>query len=457
MVGAVMIVLLGLALRLYQLDYSFEGDELFSVSVTRGSLALAVDAALGDRPHPPLYYLTLWAWLRVAPPTESGARLLSVVASAAFLVALWRISARLLRPGAALFVLLLGATSPFFVHYGQQARMYSLIAALTVLSVLLLLRLLDEPDSWSRALIWGVSCTALQWSQYVAALVILPQLAAICRVASPNRPRLLAVGALAMASVLPWFVAARLARPVTVDVGLPAWMDRPGLSGPLDFLVEVFGLLSFRGSTRLLILLGALATVGLLFRSPAIGRRFLPLTLALVALPTAGLFLVSELGPVPLWAPRQLIGSAAFGLLLLGMALDAHRRWLAVFLGICFVSWVAAALPDQLPARTKPPWRALASRLDRDSSGSPIIAAEDWVIRPLGYYSRRTDLFLTSDFPAGQCCGSANVILVCRPKRCAPLRDLRERYDFELRDAVTWTVAPKPTSTLEVYVLRERK
>jgi hypothetical protein len=37
MVGAVMIVLLGLALRLYQLDYSFEGDELFSVSVTRGS------------------------------------------------------------------------------------------------------------------------------------------------------------------------------------------------------------------------------------------------------------------------------------------------------------------------------------------------------------------------------------------------------------------------------------
>jgi uncharacterized membrane protein len=143
------------------------------------------------------------------------------VASAAFLVALWRISARLLRPGAALFVLLLGATSPFFVHYGQQARMYSLIAALTVLSVLLLLRLLDEPDSWSRALIWGVSCTALQWSQYVAALVILPQLAAICRVASPNRPRLLAVGALAMASVLPWFVAARLARPVTVDVGAP--------------------------------------------------------------------------------------------------------------------------------------------------------------------------------------------------------------------------------------------
>jgi 4-amino-4-deoxy-L-arabinose transferase-like glycosyltransferase len=167
---APVIILVGVAARLYQIGYNFDGDELWRFSSARGSFPEALGGALTDWPHPPLYYLLLWAWLKLTGPSEIGARLLSVIASAAFLVVLWRLTLRIAGPTAALFALFLCATSPFLVYFGQTARMYALIQLFATLSLFFLLRAFAEPGVWRWALLWGASCVALLYTQYLGAL-----------------------------------------------------------------------------------------------------------------------------------------------------------------------------------------------------------------------------------------------------------------------------------------------
>jgi mannosyltransferase len=164
---ALLIVLLGIFLRLYQIDYDFDVDELFTVNAVSGTFSHLIDVSIQDRNHPPLHNFVLFLWIKAFGNSEVSVRVVSVLASAVFLFFLHRVALRITTGFGALFVVLLGAISPFFVFYGQQARTYSLVTCFAILSVYLLMRSQEEPNAPRWKILYGISCAALVHSQYM--------------------------------------------------------------------------------------------------------------------------------------------------------------------------------------------------------------------------------------------------------------------------------------------------
>ena len=82
----VVLLSIGVAVRTYQIDYNFDGDELFSAQLASRPFAEVISQSLEDRPHPPLHNILLHFWIGAFGASERSTRLLSVVLSAAFLL-----------------------------------------------------------------------------------------------------------------------------------------------------------------------------------------------------------------------------------------------------------------------------------------------------------------------------------------------------------------------------------
>ncbi|MHB1294784.1 MAG: glycosyltransferase family 39 protein [Anaerolineae bacterium] len=122
--------------------------------------------------HPPLYFLVLHAFTRLAGESDLVLRLPSAL-SATFLVPLlYALGRKLCGRRVALLAALFGAVSPFYLWYAQEARPYAMVTALGLASVLLLWRVLTE-RRWQLALGWGLVTAAALATQYLFGLVVL--------------------------------------------------------------------------------------------------------------------------------------------------------------------------------------------------------------------------------------------------------------------------------------------
>ncbi len=83
---------------------------------------------------PPLYALTLNAWMKVCGQSDFAIRLLSALFSLAGVFAIFFFADKTFGRKAALFSAMLCAISPFDIYYGQEARMYSLTVLLATIS-----------------------------------------------------------------------------------------------------------------------------------------------------------------------------------------------------------------------------------------------------------------------------------------------------------------------------------
>jgi len=152
---------IALLLRLYRLGaQGLFLDEAWSWDVTR---LPAREILLLPRfdPHPVGYYLLLKAALHLLPATPAGLRLPSAAGSLLALALLMALAFRLGDSRAAAAAGLLAAVSSFDVYYAQEARMYTLLAAGVLFSLLALLRALDgRPHGF---LLWGGGAALLPW------------------------------------------------------------------------------------------------------------------------------------------------------------------------------------------------------------------------------------------------------------------------------------------------------
>lgn len=130
----------GVVLRFWGIGAHFLSyDETFTALVARGSLENLIAATAGDV-HPPLAYIVVWGFIRLAG--DGGAAVMrfpGAALSAAALPLALALARRLnLSRAATLAGLALFALSPFQVHYAQDARMYPLLQ-LAVLGALVAL------------------------------------------------------------------------------------------------------------------------------------------------------------------------------------------------------------------------------------------------------------------------------------------------------------------------------
>ncbi len=173
------IVTLGALLRFLNLGgQSLWLDEYTTLEVARRSFGDILAGVGFDRHTPPLYYLLIHCWLQFFPENEFWLRAPSALFDV-FNIFLVFIAARaLLVVPCSIFAALLYAVSPFAIYYAQEARMYSLIIFLLLVSLLLFWRLLSI--HWSKfehllfALVAIAGCyTHYYYCLFLAALALL--------------------------------------------------------------------------------------------------------------------------------------------------------------------------------------------------------------------------------------------------------------------------------------------
>ena len=173
------ITLLAFALRAYRLDgQSLWYDEGVTALVSQFDLP-SLTRWTADDIQPPLYYILVAGWGRLAGWSEWSLRFPSLFFGAWTVPLMAALATRLTRRRTAgLLAGLLTALHPLLLYYSQEARMYALLLALAVLAGLLALdgdrtRSSARSRSWRPWLAYTLVATAAVYTHYFAFFLLL--------------------------------------------------------------------------------------------------------------------------------------------------------------------------------------------------------------------------------------------------------------------------------------------
>ena len=129
--------------------------------------------------HPPLYFLLLWAAVRLAGQSEFALRFLSLVAVVLIVPLLYVTGRRLVDEGVGLAAAALGAVSPMYLWYGQEARMYALLTFFSLLSFYAFVRAFLDParpptgrQRWSWIVTYVLASVCVIFSHHLGSILI---------------------------------------------------------------------------------------------------------------------------------------------------------------------------------------------------------------------------------------------------------------------------------------------
>jgi mannosyltransferase len=229
----ILILLLGFSLRLVRLDArEMWYDEAFAVlyaekapgSIVQGTVT-QVEGAAADI-HPLLYYFFLHGWLELGD-SPFAARFPSVVFGVLSICLVYALGRELGGVQVGLVASVLTALSPFHIWYSQEARMYSLLCLVSLLSIYFFAKAYQE-GNWAHWMAFAF-CSAL--SLYVHNLAFLIPFALIVFALAARRwtvfPRLLVAYVVISALFLPWLI---LVPGQFAKVQQAYWVARPGPS-----------------------------------------------------------------------------------------------------------------------------------------------------------------------------------------------------------------------------------
>ena len=170
-VGVAALVAIGVVLRFYVRSHLWL-DETLSVLIARKHVS-DIPGALRHDGAPPLYYVGLHFWMLAFGTSDWAVRAFSGLASVVTLPLLYLAGRRIGR-GVAWAAVVIGATSPFAIHYATETRMYALVALLAVAGFLVLARAFERPTLPRLAAVALVTASLLYthyWAIYLVAVV----------------------------------------------------------------------------------------------------------------------------------------------------------------------------------------------------------------------------------------------------------------------------------------------
>jgi mannosyltransferase len=232
-------VMLGVAL-LGITGPSYWRDEASTLSAARRSLPDLwqmlhhTDAVHG------VYYMIIWADIRVTGTGELGTRWPSAVAMAIAAGMVSIIGRRLVSPRAGLIAGLTFAALPVTTRYGQETRSYPLVMAMATVASYLLLKAYCEasgaPPKWRWAACYSLALTAAAWLNLMSLLIIPAHAITLLlaqRRAIKGQPRDACAQALFRRRMTRWLAAVAGAIVLVSPLLDEAWSQRTGTS---DFL-----------------------------------------------------------------------------------------------------------------------------------------------------------------------------------------------------------------------------
>lgn len=280
----VFILLLAAYWRLHDLEsQSLWHDEGNSLRLAERNLNDLVDAVSRDI-HPPGYYLALKAWTQLVGTTEFGLRSLSALWGVVAVAATCGLGRRLfgVLPGAIAALLIAGNT--FAIYYGQEARMYAQLGALSILSLWLLIKFLDKGTvAWAFGLA-GVNLLGL-YTHYTYPFTMIIQGFFFVWWWVMHHDRLgtyMGLNSLTLLLFLPWL-------PTAYDQ-VTTWPSTGDTTSTLDRLERVFSILFYGYGKVDLSLLAYVLPIGLILlgllnirRLKAAWRWALPFALIVIS------------------------------------------------------------------------------------------------------------------------------------------------------------------------------
>ncbi|HEV2123399.1 MAG TPA: glycosyltransferase family 39 protein, partial [Chloroflexota bacterium] len=428
-VSVVTVIIFAAALRLHQLDSrSIWLDEGISVWAARLPWDRLLPTLASHDESPPLYFAILHLWL-IAGDGERWIRLLSVTVSLAAVGLAYGVGAMLGGRNAGVLASIVMAVSRMQIYHAQEARMYALVAALSLGTTYAALQTLRY-RGWRWPVIMGICSAFLASTHHTAALLPVGIFAGTAIFALTQRSwKLLRYVCFAgiIASVL-WAPVAPVlltqARLVSEHYWIPP-VDHEsvqrvlleasvGLPPPARH-IQVSDPLSVRSASDVIALLLALPRLEPLSSiSRAIVRAELQLVVSLLTallfalaairiragggatlviagaliVPVAVILAVSTARPLLL--PRALVGSGTLSLVLLAVACTAiPRPFRFISIGILLLFQILT-LGQHWWYPTLEDWRGVATYLAKESrSGDLVLIAGRWTQLPLDYYLRR--------------------------------------------------------------------
>jgi 4-amino-4-deoxy-L-arabinose transferase-like glycosyltransferase len=148
-------------------------DEVFTRAIVRApGIADVWHGVRATEGTPPLYYLVTWAWAKLFGfGSDASLRATAGIAGAACAPVAFAALRRFVGNGAALAAAAIVAASPMLGWYALDARAYSLLVLLSLVSLWALSLLLEEPTP-RRWVAWALACAAAVWTHYFAAFLV---------------------------------------------------------------------------------------------------------------------------------------------------------------------------------------------------------------------------------------------------------------------------------------------
>ncbi|HID63585.1 MAG TPA: hypothetical protein EYP49_12735 [Anaerolineae bacterium] len=155
-IAVIAIIILAFALRIYRLDHQSiwydEGLSVYFAEQRMGDMLAEISTA----DHPPLYFVALHLWIRIAGRSEFPVRYLSLAWGVMAVPLVFKLSERLASRGVGFWAAFLLSISPYHIWFSQETRMYTMVVALSLASVYVFLKLLS---TWRTKHLW--LCAAL--------------------------------------------------------------------------------------------------------------------------------------------------------------------------------------------------------------------------------------------------------------------------------------------------------
>ena len=207
-IGLVALLAASVALRLEGLNVSLWLDEGISIGIASHPVGdipglLALDGS------PPLYYVLLHGWMNLFGDSALAVRSLSMVFAWAMVPVAYLAGRSLFGRRAGWVAAVLAATSPYLSYWGREARMYTLLALVSLVAVTAFLHVFAfRRRSWLPVFVVSLALVVYthNWGLHLAASAMAA--AAACWFVRPDRRRVVSDGAIGFGGVavlyLPW-------------------------------------------------------------------------------------------------------------------------------------------------------------------------------------------------------------------------------------------------------------
>lgn len=401
----VCIIGVSILLRLFRLDYrSYWLDESFSVLHAASLQQIFSQAA--NESHPPLYYIILHFWMRGFGDSEVATRLLSVLLGVGVVIMMYALGSLLFNRETGIIASLIVALSVFQITHAQEARMYALLAFLSLLSMYFFIKLMhadNNPNKWKWYYL--IATTLLLYTHLYGLFILLVQHVyfIISSVLLKEKPQItfkewLLINLFLGILFLPWIIVLiqqfmNIQRGVFVNI---LWLTPPLLADLFDtFLMYVH-------YNIVTLVLFSVLTISALIHHEKQGKsstkfyssEVITLCLLWILVPILIPYTLSKVF-VPIYSPKYTIAASLGFMMLTARGISQIRN---KYLKGIFLLWIILLSSMSLWSYyyTDPvsePWREVAAYVDENALiNDDVIVKPAYATDSFERYTQRQDL-----------------------------------------------------------------